>query len=99
MIALCFQKRTVSFFHMILPRARMKSVCPEGLLGSRQFFVSALLQSWSPQKFCEVDTLPVIGQQSSITIPAAEQLKVLPWVAARNCAQWCREEAVLGTRI
>jgi len=50
----------------------MKSIRSEGLLGSRQSFVSVQLQSWSPQKFHEVDTLPVTGQQRNITVPAAE---------------------------
>lgn len=101
MIALCFQKRIVSLFYVILPTARMKSLCPEGLLGSRQFFDSVQLQSWCLQKFHEVATLPVGGQQRNITVSAAEQLNFLPWVAERNCArpQWWREEEVPGIRI
>lgn len=50
----------------------MKSVYPERLLGSRWIFVSVQLQSWSPAKFHNADTLPVTGQQRGITAPAAE---------------------------
>lgn len=65
-----------SFITLRDPPHSEKEICPERLLGSRQFFVRVQLQLWSPQKFHDI--LLVIGQQRSITIPAAEQLDSYP---------------------
>lgn len=99
--SLCTFTREQHHYFMWSPPAKIKYLYPEGLLGRRAFFDSVQLYSRCPQKFCEVNTSPELGQQRCITIPVTGWLNFLPWVAARNCAwpRWCREEIILGIRI
>lgn len=99
--SLCTFTRKQHHYFMWSPPVKIKSLYPEGLLRRRPFFDSVQLHSWCPQKFCEVNTSPELGQQRRITIPVMGWLNFLLWVAERNCAWpwWCREETVLGIRI
>lgn len=76
---------------------KIKYLCPKWLLRRRSFFDSVQLHSWCPQKFCEVNTSPQLGQQRHITIPVTGWLNFLPWVAERNHTWpwWCSEKQCL----
>lgn len=97
--SLCTFTREHCHCFMWLPPVKIKSLFPEGLL-RRSFFDSAQLHSWCPQKSCEVNTSPQLGQQRHINTPVTGWLNFLAWVAERNHAWpwWCREETVIGIR-
>lgn len=78
---------------------KIKSLCPEGLLRRRPFFDSVQLHSWCPQKFCEVNTSPQLGQQRHITIPVMGWLNFLGSWEEPCMAMVVQAETMLEIRI